>query len=209
MDIVPALLATTRETFEEKLAMLASFAPVIQIDIADGTLVQNTTIALSDITALPLDVVYEVHLMVDNPMQYIAECERLGIHRIIIHHESKDDIIRAINVVHGKGMEVVVALNPGTPIDVVPAYINVVDGILLMSVNPGFSGAPFIPAVLEKARAVHHMYPGVFLEIDGGIKRYHLKDMRDAGVQRVHIGSAILEAYDPERVWRELSTFVK
>mgnify|MGYP000318421453 CR=1 FL=1 len=202
--IIPAILATTIEEFNEKLNHLLSFSNEIQIDVMDGAFVKESSFDLFELNSLPEDKKFECHLMVAHPLEYINHMKRLGIKKVVFHDEIDEDTETAIEGYKKEGFEVFLAINPETEPGVIEKYISIVGGIMLMSVEPGKSGQEFIHSSLVKARYLREKYPDLILEMDGGINKENIKDVFESGVNIVAIGSGILKAQNPEEEWEEL-----
>jgi len=207
--IIPAILATNIADFKEKYELLSSFSDEIQIDIADGEFVDNKTVTLEEIENLEKDKIYEIHLMVNNPLEYLEECRRLAVKRIAFHSEIKSDLEKIINKIKKHNFEVVLALNPETKIIDIEMYIKDVDRILLMSVEPGFGGQKLIKSVLDKAKRLREKYPDLIIEMDGGINIGNIQNIFESGVNVAIVGSGILKARDPRGEWEELVKYQK
>ncbi len=201
--IVPTILVATREEFEEKYAIASRFAPEIQIDILDNSLFHNTTVALRDIVSLNQDIVHEAHLMVNHPLEYLDNCKRLGIAKVVLHCESPGTSVATVQEFQKNGIKVSIAINPGTPVENLDIYLPVADGILVMSVRPGFQGQAFMHTALEKVKAIRSKDQDILISMDGGIKSDHLKEVFDAGATVALIGSGIFQAENPEETFRE------
>jgi len=147
----------------------------IHVDVMDGHFVPNLTMgpiaveACRRATQLPLDV----HLMVERPDRLLHSFADAGADSLSVHPEAGPDVYRTLQSIQALGLRAGIVLNPGTPASLVLDTFEVIDHVLVMSVNPGFSGQAFIPSVLEKVRTVRswidEQKPGVLLEIDGGI----------------------------------------
>lgn len=207
--IIPAILANTIDDFNQKLSVLSSFSKEIQIDIADGAFVNSKTFELIDIKELPKDIVFELHLMVSDPLEYLSNIKRLGIKRVVFHNEIDKSTMDVVEALKKEGIEVILALNPHSDIPTLQDYVAHVDGLLLMSVAPGFGGQELIPSVLEKAKILRARYPEILIEMDGGIKKENIAEVFESGVNVAVIGSGILKAQDPKKEWEELQEKIK
>ncbi|WP_066068524.1 ribulose-phosphate 3-epimerase [Neobacillus soli] len=198
VKIAPSILsADFSKLGEEILAVERGGADYIHIDVMDGHFVPNITIgpliveAIRPITKLPLDV----HLMIENPDQYIEAFVKAGADYITVHVEACRHLHRTIQNIKSYGIKAGVVLNPATPVDSIQHIIGEIDMVLLMSVNPGFGGQKFIPEVLPKIRKVKELanQKGVALEIeiDGGVNPETAKLCMEAGATVLVAGSAI------------------
>ncbi|MDZ5474386.1 ribulose-phosphate 3-epimerase [Bacillus sp. 31A1R] len=177
-------------------------ADYIHVDVMDGHFVPNITIgpliveAIRPVTKLPLDV----HLMIENPDQYIEAFANAGADYITVHVEACKHLHRTIHHIKSFGIKAGVVLNPATPVESIQHIIEDVDMVLLMSVNPGFGGQKFIPSVLQKIRQVKEMAErkGVELEIeiDGGVNEETAKLCIEAGATVLVAGSAVYNQED-------------
>ncbi|MCM3113980.1 ribulose-phosphate 3-epimerase [Neobacillus sp. MER 74] len=203
VKIAPSILsADFSKLGEEILAVEKGGADYIHIDVMDGHFVPNITIgpliveAIRPITKLPLDV----HLMIENPDEYIEAFVKAGADYITVHVEACRHLHRTIQNIKSFGIKAGVVLNPATPVESIQHIIGEIDMVLLMSVNPGFGGQKFIPEVLPKIRKVKEMAEqkslDIEIEIDGGVNSETAKLCLDAGANVLVAGSAIYNQED-------------
>jgi ribulose-phosphate 3-epimerase len=169
----------------------------IHVDVMDGHFVPNITIgpavtgAIRRVTNLPLDV----HLMISNPERYVEAFVEAGADWLGIHVEATVHLERLINQIKEAGAKATVTLNPATPLSSLEYVLQEVDMVLLMTVNPGFSGQKFIPAVLPKIRRLRQMIDAqeldVLIQVDGGVHVDTLGDLVAAGADVLVSGSGI------------------
>jgi ribulose-phosphate 3-epimerase len=174
----------------------------IHVDVMDGHFVPNLTIgpevirAVRKATALPFDV----HLMIERPELSLAQYAEAGADRIGVHVETCPHLHRTVQQIHGLGKKACVVLNPATPALAVEPVLGEVDQVLVMSVNPGFGGQKFIPAVLPKVRQLRQWIDerglDVELEIDGGVNRETIAAAARAGVNVFVAGNAVFREPD-------------
>ena len=185
-------------------------ADLIHVDVMDGHFVPNLTIGLPVIrslrahTELPL----EVHLMVSNPDRLLDEYLDSGASWLSVHWEAADHLDRTLNRIKQAGAKAGVALNPATPVETLADILPVVDYVMLMSVNPGFAGQPFLPYVLSKARRLGEMArqagTPLIIAMDGGVGHGTIREVAGSGVDLCVAGSAVFDADDPATAMREL-----
>jgi len=196
--IAPSLLsADFGRLCEEISAVQEAGADIIHLDIMDGHFVPNITMGppviakLRGCTGLPFDA----HLMIENPDQYIEAFVEAGADMISVHLESQVHLQRSLALIREKGAAAGIVLNPATPIDGLRYIFDDVDYILLMSVNPGFGGQAFIPAVLNKVRDLSAMLADsgrkIPIELDGGVGPDNTAEVTSAGASILVAGSAI------------------
>jgi len=171
----------------------------IHVDVMDGRFVPNLTMgpviveACRKVTSLPLDV----HLMVESPDILLPAFAKAGASILTVHVETCHHLHRTLQTIHELGCQAGVVLNPATPIELVLPILSMVDLVLMMSVNPGYSGQSFMPEVLEKVstlrREVDEMDHPIWIEIDGGINAQTIPLARKAGADVFVAASAIFE----------------
>jgi ribulose-phosphate 3-epimerase len=177
-------------------------ADYIHVDVMDGHFVPNITIgpliveAIRPVTKLPLDV----HLMIENPDQYIEAFTKAGADYITVHVEASRHLHRTIQLIKSTGVKAGVVINPATPVESLKHIIEDLDMVLLMSVNPGFGGQKFISSVLPKIRQVKEMAdavnPDLEIEVDGGVNEETAKLCVEAGATVLVAGSAVFNKED-------------
>jgi ribulose-phosphate 3-epimerase len=177
-------------------------ADYIHVDVMDGHFVPNITIgpliveAIRPVTKLPLDV----HLMIENPDQYIEAFIKAGADIITVHQEACVHLHRTIMMIKEQGVKAGVVLNPATPVSLIEEILPEVDMVLLMTVNPGFGGQRFIPSVLKKVEELSRLREALELdfeiEIDGGVNIETAGLCTDAGADVLVAGSAVYNQED-------------
>ncbi|HEY4708107.1 MAG: ribulose-phosphate 3-epimerase [Deltaproteobacteria bacterium GWA2_55_10] len=203
MKISPSILSADFTRLGEELnAIERAGADYVHVDVMDGRFVPNITIgpfvveAIRRATGLPLDV----HLMIEEPERYIDEFARAGSSIITVHVEATRHLNKTVQAIKGHGLKAGVSLNPGTPAGALEAIMDDVDLILVMSVNPGFSGQGFIPSSLAKIRTVREMISAsgrrIELEVDGGIKAGNIAEVASAGADVFVSGSGVFSIPD-------------
>lgn len=209
--IAPSVLSADLARLAEQVgAVEQGGADWIHVDVMDGRFVPNLTFgagliaALRRITKLPLDV----HLMVVEPERYIAPFAEAGATVFTFHPEATVHVQRQLASVRERGMQAGLALNPASPLSLVEEVLDDLDLLLIMSVNPGFSGQVYLKAATDKIRRARALLDGrssrAALEVDGGITRETIGDACGAGADTLVAGSAIFGSDDPGRELREL-----
>jgi ribulose-phosphate 3-epimerase len=203
IKIAPSILsADFARLGEEVRAITAAGADYIHVDVMDGHFVPNLTIgppvvrALRKATSLPLDV----HLMIEHPDRWVDEYAAAGADLICIHAEAAPHLHRTIQSIHAAGKKAAVALNPGSPLDQLRYVLDLIDQVLIMSVNPGFGGQSFIPQVLPKIETLRDEAEvrglALDIEVDGGIKVDNVEAVVRAGANVIVSGSGIFAEAD-------------
>ena len=172
----------------------------LHIDVMDGHFVPNITLGPGIVKTLRNDVnmVFDAHLMIENPDNYIKEFADAGCDIIVVHQEACTHLHRTIQNIKSHGIKAGVALNPATPIETIKYVLQDVDMVLLMSVNPGFGGQSYIPVVTEKIKElkalIDEMNLDIDIEVDGGVKPSNIAEVVNAGANVIVAGSAIFNA---------------
>ena len=203
IKIAPSILASDFARLGEEVKDVeAAGADYIHVDVMDGHFVPNITIgapivrALRPVTSLPLDV----HLMIENPDQYIEEFADAGADILTVHAEACPHLHRTIQLIKSKGVKAGVVINPATPVDAIKHVIEDVDLVLLMTVNPGFGGQAFIERVLSKITETKQLADSLGvtpeIEVDGGVNVETARACIEAGATVLVAGSAIYNQSD-------------
>ena len=182
----------------------------LHIDVMDGHFVPNITLGPAIVKSLRKDVnmVFDAHLMIENPDNYIKEFADAGCDIIVVHQEACTHLHRTIQNIKSHGVKAGVALNPATPIETIKYVLEDVDMVLLMSVNPGFGGQSYIPVVTQKIKElralIDEMGLDIDIEVDGGVKPSNISEVVNAGANVIVAGSAIFNAGDIDEAVKSL-----
>lgn len=170
----------------------------LHIDIMDGSFVPNISFGFPVIKALRKNskMIFDVHLMIENPSKYIDEFVNCGADIITFHYEAERHIDRTVNYIKNKGCKVGIALNPATPVSVLKNILPSLDMVLIMSVNPGFGGQSFIEYSIDKIQEVKNLAKklnkqNLLIEVDGGVDTHNIKSIVEAGANVLVAGSAV------------------
>jgi ribulose-phosphate 3-epimerase len=203
LRVLPALLTSNPRELERMLHEAEAFTDRVQVDIMDGRFVPSESISAQDLARVKARLFMEVHLMVMEPEAHLEAFHEAGAGRVVFHYEATLSPSRTIALARHLGLGVGLALNPQTPILEAKPLFGEVDFLLLLSVDPGFYGSPFIPPVLEKAKGLRPLFLGE-IGMDGGIKAENIRQVKEAGVDYACVGSGIFRSPDPARAYREL-----
>ncbi len=201
--IAPSILSANFASLGEEIKEVEQGgAEYIHVDVMDGHFVPNITIgpliveAIRPITDLPLDV----HLMIENPDEYITTFAEAGANIISVHQEATVHLHRTIQLIKDQGVQAGVVINPGTPVHMIKEVLADVDLVLVMTVNPGFGGQSFIQSGVQKIKQLdtwrnEHDYSYV-IEVDGGVNVETAAQCAQAGADILVAGSAVYNASD-------------
>lgn len=204
--IAPSILSADFSRLgEEVRAVEAAGADWIHADVMDGHFVPNITIgpliieAVKRVTALPIDV----HLMIENPDNYIPAFAKAGASWISVQVETCVHLNRTVQLIKENGARAGVVLNPSTPVDTVEWILEYVDYVLIMSVNPGFGGQAFISNSLNKIKTLRRLIQdkrlSTLIEVDGGVNEDTIAEVSAAGTDVFVAGSAIFGSQDYQK----------
>ena len=211
IDIAPSILSADFSRLGAEIeAVERGGATILHVDVMDGHFVPNITVGLPVVkslaraTKLPIDA----HLMISEPGRYAEQFVAAGAKMVSVHIEADAHVHRTLASIKAAGALAGVVLNPATPVGSLDEALAFADYVLVMSVNPGFSGQSFIPTSIEKVRRLRAMIDDrklpTRIEIDGGIDSDNIAAVVDAGVDIIVSGSAIFGTADPEAAVREL-----
>ncbi len=196
--LAPSILSADFSKLGEEVKNAADAgAEYIHIDVMDGSFVPNITYGAPVYKCVRgvTDKVFDVHLMIDEPVRYIDDFVDAGADLITVHVEACKHLHRTIQAIHDRGIKAGVVLNPATPLCTIEEILPDIEVVMLMSVNPGFGGQKFIPATLDKIRRLKTMIKAkdlnVDIEVDGGVTTANAAELIEAGANILVAGSAV------------------
>jgi len=205
--IIPAIIAKSQEELVDSLTKVSGFVDLVQLDVMDSEFVPNTSLFF-DIDVSGFDLSYEAHLMVQHPEPWIEKYIDV-LDTVLVHVESDFDASRVIDLVKQKGKRFGFVLNPETQLNKIFEFLDDIDQVLIMTVNPGFYGSPFLPDMISKISELRRMKPDIDIEVDGGITDKTIQMVVDAGANLFVSGSFIVKSDDVPGSIRTLEDLAK
>lgn len=202
--VVPAILTDDPESLEVMIRQAEEFTGYVQVDIMDGQFVPSRSIMVKHLHDITINLEWEAHLMVMSPESYFEEFRRAGAGKVVFHYEATERPNEVIARARKAGLGVGLAINPETPVSDTLSLLSKVDSVLLLTVNPGYYGAPFIPEVMDKVAELRAVHPDVEIGVDGGIKEGNIAEVARKGVDMICVGSAVFLQPQPGESYKHL-----
>ena len=198
--LAPSILSADFKILGEQLRITEEAgAQYIHFDVMDGMFVPSISFGMPVLSSIKGTTaqVLDVHLMVVEPERYIEEFAKCGADSITVHQEACEDLQKAVDLIHGCGVKAGISIKPGTPVETLIPYLDQAEMFLIMSVEPGFGGQPFIPESFERIRQLRRLLEerGIEadIEVDGGIYHSNVAEVLEAGANVIVSGSGVFK----------------
>ena len=198
--LAPSILSADFKILGEQLRITEEAgAQYIHFDVMDGMFVPSISFGMPVLSSIKGTTaqVLDVHLMVVEPERYIEEFAKCGADSITVHQEACEDLQKAVDLIHGCGVKAGISIKPGTPVETLIPYLDQAEMFLIMSVEPGFGGQPFIPESFERIRQLRRLLEerGIEadIEVDGGIYHSNVAEVLGAGANVIVSGSGVFK----------------
>jgi ribulose-phosphate 3-epimerase len=208
--ISPSVLAADFARLADEARAVADVADWLHVDVMDNHFVPNLTVGLPVVesllkhTSLPVDC----HLMIEDPDRWAAGYAQAGAANVTIHAEASRSPLRTLRAIRAAGSRAGLAINPSTPVEPYADLFGAIDMLLVMTIEPGFGGQPFLDVVLPKLRRARELIarrqPAVWLQVDGGVTEETIERCAEAGADVFVAGTAVYDADDPARAVQAL-----
>ena len=192
-DIIPSILSLDEAEIQGNLNILEKYFKTVQIDVMDGKFVPQKRFSPDFVSKLMTTMQKEVHLMVNKPDKIADEYIKAGAKTIIFHIEAVKNPFTLIKKLKNRKIKVGIAVNPETGLQKVKPYLDKIDQLLIMTVNPGKGGQKLIQSMLNKVKEARKLSKKLIIEVDGGINNSNIKEAISAGANYVVVGSALVD----------------
>lgn len=201
IKIVPSILSANQERLQEEINEFEEYSDLLQVDVMDNKFVPNVTPQSELLKKFDTKVPLDIHLMVKEPSEeyikkFINANKKLKINNITVHYEACSNLEKTLNFIKKNNIIPCIAINPKTPLDKIKKFLDKAGMVLIMTVEPGFSGQKFIEECMEKVRELRKLKPNLDIEVDGGINDKTAPIAVKAGANVLVVSSFIFKSND-------------
>ena len=205
--IIPSIIAGSQEEVEQRINYVKDAAKWLQLDVMDGKFVPTHSLDF-DFTLPETKCRYEAHLMLAEPNKWIEKHWQKA-DTILFHVDTDTNVQETIDLIKSKGKKTGIAIRPETPVSKIEKYLDLVEEVLVMTVEPGYYGAKFLPETMEKVKQLRQLKPSIDIEVDGSINAETIGQASKAGANFFISGSYIMKANDPKKAIESLEALQK
>lgn len=210
IKIAPSILSADLSRINQEIKEVEKFADLIHVDIMDGIFVPPTTIDAAFVSKIKTKVPLDVHLMVHEPSNsYLKGFIDAGSYSITIHEEACKNPWQQLHFIRQNKVKSAISIKPKTPLEKIKSYLNIVDMVLIMTVEPGWAGQKFIESTMQKVEELRKLKPSLDIEVDGGINPYTAGIAHEAGANIFVAGTSIFGKKDRIAAIKEILNSLK
>jgi len=214
IKVVPSILSANLDRLNEEMKEVEDYSNMFQVDVMDNKFVPNITPQAELLKKIDTKVPLDIHLMVQEPSEdyiksFIKANPKLKINNITVHYEACSNLEKTLEFIRSNGIKPAVAINPKTPLDAIKDVLDKVEMVLIMTVEPGFSGQKFIESTLDKVKELRKMKPNLDIEVDGGVNDKTAKLAIKAGANVLTVSSFIFKSKDKVKAIKDVLKSVK
>ena len=210
IKIAPSILSADLSKINQEIKQIEKYADLIHVDVMDGIFVPPTTVDSNFVKTIKTKVPLDVHLMVHEPSDYyIKGFIDAGAYSITIHEEACIDPAKQINFIKQNKKKAAISIKPNTSLDKIKKYLDIVDMVLIMTVEPGWAGQKFIESTMTKVNELRKLKPKLDIEVDGGINPYTARIAFEAGANVFVAGTSIFGKKDRVAAIKEILKSLK
>jgi len=214
IKIVPSILSANQDKLQEEINEVENYSDLLQVDVMDNKFVPNITPQSEVLKKFNTKIPLDIHLMVEEPSNdylktFIDANPKLKINNITVHQEACSNLKKTLEFIKNNNIKPSVAINPKTPLDAIKDVLDKVEMVLIMTVEPGFSGQKFIEICMEKVKELRDMEPELDIEVDGGINDLTARKAVKAGANVLVVSSFIFKSKDKIKAIKDILNSVK
>ena len=214
IKIVPSILSANQDRLQEEINEVEGYSDLLQVDVMDNKFVPNITPQAELLKKFDTKVPLDVHLMVQEPSNeyietFINSNKKLKINNITVHYEACSNLVETLEFIKKNNIKPSVAINPKTPLDSIKDILDDVEMVLIMTVEPGFSGQKFIESCMDKVKELREMKPELDIQVDGGINDETAAIAVKAGANVLVVSSFIFKSEDKVGAIKKILDSVK
>ena len=214
IKIVPSILSANLDRLQEEVKEVEDYSDMFQVDVMDNKFVPNITPQAELLKKIDTKVPLDIHLMVQEPSEeyiksFIKANPKLKINNITVHYEACSNLEKTLEFIRSNDIKPAVAINPKTPLSAIMNVLDMVEMVLIMTVEPGFSGQKFIESALEKVKELRKIKPEMDIEVDGGVNDKTAKLAVKAGANVLTVSSFIFKSKDKVKAIKKIINAIK
>ena len=201
LQIIPTILVKTFKEFQKTVKKIENDFEMAQIDVMDGKFVPNKTFAdFKKIQSIKTPLQYELHLMVEEPIEYLYKAKNCkNIKKILFHYETLKNVYRLTWRIKKMDCQVGLVINPDTNIEDIKQYIRFLDCVMIMGVHPGFAGQKFLPDTIDHVKRLRETSKSIEIEVDGGVSDKNARNLADAGADILAVNTYLYSGNPTEQ----------